>query len=435
MQVSVTPTEGLERRMTVEVPAEKLEQEVANRLKSLAGTVKMQGFRPGKVPLRVVQQRYGAQVRQEVEADAMRTALADALRQESLQPAGVPKLELGDRTNSGLQFTATFEVYPTVELKLPKGVTIERPVVEISDADLDAMIEKLRSQRSGWEAVDRASANGDQVIIDFVGKIGGEAFAGGDAADYPLVLGSKRFIAGFEDKLIGTKAGDALDVDLAFPEDYHNKEFAGKDVVFSVTVKAVNATKLPELDDADFLAALGVKDGGVEALRAEVRSSMEREVKHTVANKVKEQVLNALLAENEIALPSALVDTEVKQLAQQMRQNMGIQGQMQVTDEVRTALEPNARRRVALGLLLGEAIRDKGYQADAAKVRARIEELAGSYEDPASVINWYYEDRERLSGVEALVLEDQVVEWLMESVTVTDVTKTMDEVMEDRNAQ
>lgn len=434
MQVSVTPTEGLERRMTVEVPAENIEQEVANRLKSLAGTVKMQGFRPGKVPMRVVQQRYGAQVRQEVEVETMRTALADALRQEELQPAGTPKLELGEKSDSGIQFVATFEVYPEIKLNLPSGTTIEKPVVDITDADLDAMIEKLRTQRAGWEAVDRASADGDQVIIDFVGKIDGEAFAGGEASDYPLVLGSKRFIAGFEEKLVGTKAGDALDVDLSFPEDYHNKEFAGKDVVFSVTVKTVNGSKLPELDDADFLAALGVSDGGVDALRDEVRGSMLREVKQATENKVKEQVLNALLEANQIDLPSALVDAEVQQLAQQARQGMGIQGEMEVSDEIRAALEPNARRRVALGLLLGDVIRDKGFKADASIVRTRIEELAGSYEDPASVINWYYEDRERLSGVEALVLEDQAVEWLLESVTVSEVSKTMDEVMEGRSA-
>lgn len=430
MQVSVTSNEGLERKLTVEVPADKIEQEVQQRLKGMVGRVRIDGFRPGKVPFSVIQKRYGAQVREEVKSELVRSSLYEAMQQENLRPAGMPKIETDASASDKLAFTATFEVYPEVKVSVPAGLVVEKPVVEVTDSDVDKMLEKLRKQRSSWEEVDRAAAEGDQVLIDFVGKIDGEAFEGGTAEGYPLELGSNRFIEGFEEQLIGLKAGDSKAVNVTFPETYQSEELAGKPAVFEVTVKTVKGPKLPDLDDPEFLQALGTQEGGAENLRREVRQSMERELKQKIGAKVKEQLLDKMLEANPIELPSALVEDEIRQMANQARQSMGMQGEQEVTDEIRAALGARARRRVGLGLLVGELIREKGFKADADKVRERIEEMAQSYEDPQAVLNWYYQDKSRLSGVEALVLEDQVVEWLLSEVKNENVHKTFDDIIE-----
>lgn len=430
MQVSVTSNEGLERKLTVEVPADKVEQEVQQRLKGMVGRVRIDGFRPGKVPFSVIQKRYGARVREEVKSELVRSSLYEAMQQENLRPAGMPKIETDASAGDKLAFTATFEVYPEVKVSVPAGLVVEKPVVEVTDSDVDNMLEKLRKQRSSWEDVDRAAQDGDQVLIDFIGKIDGAAFEGGTAEGYPLELGSNRFIEGFEEQLIGLKAGDSKAVNVTFPETYQSEELAGKPAVFEVTVKAVKGPKLPDLDDPEFLQALGTQEGGVENLRKEVRQSMERELKQKITAKVKEQLLDKMLEANPIELPAALVEDEIRQMADQARQSMGMQGEQEVTDEIRTALGARARRRVGLGLLVGELIREKGFKADADKVRERIEEMAQSYEDPQAVLNWYYQDKSRLSGVEALVLEDQVVDWLLSEVKNENVHKTFDDIIE-----
>ncbi len=430
MQVSVTSTEGLERSMTVEVPADKINTEVQTRLKSMAGRVKIDGFRPGKVPFTVVQKRFTAQVREEVESEMLRSSFYEAIQQENLRPAGTPKIETAASVDDKFAFTATFEVYPDVKVEIPADMVVEKPVVEAGDVDIDNMLDKLRKQRSGWEETDRAAEIGDQLVFDFLGKIDDEPFEGGEAKDYALELGSNRFIAGFEEQLVGTKAGDSKDVNVTFPENYQSEALAGKPAVFEVAVKTVNAPKLPDLDDAEFLKALGVEEGGVEALRNNVSESMERELKQKIAAHVKEQALDKLLDANPIELPSALVEDEIKQMANQAQQSMGMQGEMELTDEIRGALSDRASRRVGLGLLVGELIREKGFKADAEKVRARIEEMAESYEDPQSVLAWYYQDKTRLSGVEALVLEDQVVDWLLSEIKTEDVAKTFDDIMQ-----
>ncbi len=432
MQVSVTSTEGLERSMTVEVPADKIEQEVQQRLKGMAGKVRIDGFRPGKVPFSVIQKRYGPQVRQEVESELVRDSFYEAIQQENLRPAGTPKIETDASKGENLAFTATFEVYPEVSVTVPSDLVIEKPAVEIADADLDNMLEKLRTQRAGWEQVERAAEDGDQVIIDFLGKLDGVAFEGGEAEDFTLELGSKRFIEGFEDQLIGVSAGDVKEVNVTFPENYQSADLAGKAVVFEVTVKTVNGPKLPDLDDEEFLKALGVEEGGVDNLRSEVRQSMDRELGQKITALVKEQVLDKVLDANPIELPSALVEDELRQMANQARQSMGLEGEQEVTDEVREALGDRARRRVALGLMVGELIREKGFQADADKVRTRIEEMAQSYEDSQAVLNWYYQDKSRLSGVEALVLEDQVVDWLLSELKIEEVAKNFDDIMQSQ---
>ena len=434
MQVSVTTTEGLERRMSVEVPADRVEQEVKQRLKSMSGTVRLAGFRPGKVPFKVVQQRYGAQVLQEVHGELLRSTLYEAIQQENLRPAGAPKVELGESDNNALAYTAVFEVYPEINVTIPSGVSVERLVAEITDQDVDDMIEKLRKQRASWNDVERAAQEGDQVVIDFQGKVDGELFEGGESEDYSLVLGSGQFIAGFEEQLIGLSGGDSAEVKVTFPDDYQNEKLAGKDAVFSVTVKRVQEPSFPAIDDPEFMQGFGVTDGGVDALKAEVRSSMARELAQTVAGKFKQQVLDIIMEANPVELPQSLVDSELQQMMNETRQSMGMppaEGEQTIPEEIRTAFGEKANRRVALGLLIGEILKEQGFEADADKVRERIEAQASSYEDPASVLAWYYQDKSRLSGVEALVLEDQVVDWIAQQFDVVEEKKSFDDIMQN----
>ncbi len=434
MQVSVTTTEGLERRMTVEVPADRVEQEVKQRLKSMSGTVRLAGFRPGKVPFKVVQQRYGAQVLQEVHGELLRSTLYEAIQQENLRPAGAPKVELGESDNNALAYTAVFEVYPEINVTIPSGARVEKLVAEITDQDVDDMIEKLRKQRASWNDVERAAQEGDQVVIDFQGKVDGELFEGGESEDYSLVLGSGQFIAGFEEQLIGLSGGDSAEVKVTFPDDYQNEKLAGKDAVFSVTVKRVQEPSFPAIDDPEFMQGFGVTDGGVDALKAEVRSSMARELAQTVAGKFKQQVLDIIMEANPVELPQSLVDSELQQMMNETRQSMGMppaEGEQTIPEEIRTAFGEKANRRVALGLLIGEILKEQGFEADADKVRERIEAQASSYEDPASVLAWYYQDKSRLSGVEALVLEDQVVDWIAQQFDVVEEKKSFDDIMQN----
>ena len=434
MQVSVTTTEGLERRMSVEVPADRVEQEVKQRLKSMSGTVRLAGFRPGKVPFKVVQQRYGAQVLQEVHGELLRSTLYEAIQQENLRPAGAPKVELGESDNNALAYTAVFEVYPEINVTIPSGVSVEKLVAEITDQDVDDMIEKLRKQRASWNDVERAAQEGDQVVIDFQGKVDGELFEGGESEDYSLVLGSGQFIAGFEEQLIGLSGGDSAEVKVTFPDDYQNEKLAGKDAVFSVTVKRVQEPSFPAIDDPEFMQGFGVTDGGVDALKAEVRSSMARELAQTVAGKFKQQVLDIIMEANPVELPQSLVDSELQQMMNETRQSMGMppaEGEQTIPEEIRTAFGEKANRRVALGLLIGEILKEQGFEADADKVRERIEAQASSYEDPASVLAWYYQDKSRLSGVEALVLEDQVVDWIAQQFDIVEEKKSFDDIMQN----
>ncbi len=434
MQVSVTTTEGLERRMSVEVPADRVEQEVKQRLKSMSGTVRLAGFRPGKVPFKVVQQRYGAQVLQEVHGELLRSTLYEAIQQENLRPAGAPKVELGESDNNALAYTAVFEVYPEINVTIPSGARVEKLVAEITDQNVDDMIEKLRKQRASWNDVERAAQEGDQVVIDFQGKVDGELFEGGESEDYSLVLGSGQFIAGFEEQLIGLSGGDSAEVKVTFPDDYQNEKLAGKDAVFSVTVKRVQEPSFPAIDDPEFMQGFGVTDGGVDALKAEVRSSMARELAQTVAGKFKQQVLDIIMEANPVELPQSLVDSELQQMMNETRQSMGMppaEGEQTIPEEIRTAFGEKANRRVALGLLIGEILKEQGFEADADKVRERIEAQASSYEDPASVLAWYYQDKSRLSGVEALVLEDQVVDWIAQQFDVVEEKKSFDDIMQN----
>ncbi|MBD3610606.1 MAG: trigger factor [Gammaproteobacteria bacterium] len=429
MQVSVESTGTLERRMTITVPEEQVATEVEKRLKSMASRVKVDGFRPGKVPLSIVRQQYGNQVRMEVAGEIMQSSFYEAVQQESLKPAGMPSLEPKlIEPGKGLEFDAVFEVMPEVTLADFDGVEIEKPVTEVADSDIDDTIENIRKQRMDYEDVDRACANEDRVNIDFTGEIDGEEFDGGKSEGFPLDLGAGRMIKGFEEGIIGHSAGDEFALDLAFPEDYHANELAGKDVTFTIKINSVQAPKLPEVDD-EFAKSMGI-EGGVEALRAEIKKNMDREVSNNVETRVKQQVMDSLLELNDIEAPAAMVENESKNLAQQMAQNLQSQGMdpsmMNITGEM---YQEQAERRVKLGLLLSEVVIQKEIKAEEADIRSFVEEMASTYEKPQEVIDWYYADKNRLSEAESLVIERKIVDWALSQAKVTDKQMSVSELM------
>jgi trigger factor len=429
MQVSVETTNGLERRMTVELPVERVDDEVQNRLKQMSRSASVKGFRPGKVPHKVLAQQYGQQVRDEVVGELIQSTYFEAVGQEKLQPAGMPNIEpTVNEAGKNLQYTATFEVMPEVTLADVSGAKLEKRVAEVSDDDLEKMMDTLLKQRATWEEIDRAAADDDRLNIDFKGTIDGEEFSGNSGENVPVTIGSGRMIKGFEEGLVGAKAGDELTLDLQFPEDYAHKEVAGKPVQFAVKVNSVEESKLPELDE-EFAKSFGIGDGSLESLRQEVRNNMEREMKQALIDGNKQAVMDKLIELNSIEVPGALVENEAEQLKQQMMQQMHIpEGKAGV--ELDTSMfRDQAERRVSLGLILSEVIKSKELKADDDNVRAKVEELASTYEEPQQVIDWYYGDKSRLSQIESLVLEDAVVDWVFEQADVTEKSSSFDEVM------
>lgn len=429
MQVSVETTSGLERRMKVAVPKERIDSEVEKRLKSLSGKAKIPGFRPGKVPMGVVRQKFGGQVVQEVTGDLIQSSYYEAVAQEKLHPAGAPTIEPGESSASGdLEFVATFEVYPEFEITGLDKIKVERPALEIGDDDINKMLETIRKQRKSWQEVDRAAQDGDQVTIDFVGTIEGEAFQGGSAQGVAVELGSKRMIAGFEEQLVGAKAGEERTLSLSFPEDYHAKELAGKPVEFATKVIKVEESVLPELDD-EFAKAFGVQEGGLEALKQQVRENMEREAEQTIKSRVKEQVFSGLMDLNLTEVPKSLIDSEIDTLVKQRQQAMQQYGGAQVQDVDPSQFEDQARRRVTLGLVLSELIQKNDIKVPPARLRETVEKLAASYERPEDVVKYYYSDKNRLAELENVTLEEMAVEWLLEQVKVTDKKVSFDDLM------
>jgi len=427
MEVSVEQTGNLERRVTVQVPADRIETEVTNRLRDLARRVRMDGFRPGKVPFKVVQRRYDGQVRGEVVSDVMQQSLVEALEQQNLRPAGGPQIEpKALERGKALEFTATFEVYPEIKLNPLADVAVEKPVAEVTDADVDRMLEKLRTQRVTWKAVEREAREGDQIIANFEGSIDGEAFAGGKGEQVPVVLGSGSMIEGFEEQLMGAKAGEHRTLDVHFPDDYRAKEVAGKEAKFEVDVTQISEPELPALDD-DFAKAFGVSEGGVEALRAEVRGNMERELEQKVQSVLKERVLEKLLDANPVDTPKALVDEEITRLAAQMtgKRPEEIKG----LNLPREVFEEQAHRRVALGLLIGEVIRTNEIKIDPERVRSTLERVASSYEDPQEVVDKYRKTPSLRNELEGHVLESQVVESLLQQMKVEETPTSFEEIM------
>lgn len=433
MQVSVEKSGDLERKMTVTVPEDQIADKVANRLKELSRTAKIDGFRPGKVPKAVISRRFGGQVREEILGDVLRSSFSEALTQEELRPVGEPDIQPGDvSVGNGMSYTATFEVYPAVEVTPVETLNIERPTCEIADADIDTMIETLRTQNKAWDAVERGSANEDQITIDFEGKIDGEVFEGGSAEDFELELGLGQMIDGFEDGLLGKTAGEKCELNLKFPENYQAENLAGKDVQFAVTVKKVSAPVLPALDD-EFFKKFGVESGDEAAFRTEVRENMERERERALKRKFNAGVLDDVADAHDIALPKALVEAETMRMGQQALQSMMQRGGGMPPDfdpsKMSEMFAEPAQKRVKLGLVMAEMIKNAGITADPAKVRETIDSMAASYEDSAAVVKWYYEDPQRLQEIEAMCLEDEAVTWIAERAQVQEVSISFDDLM------
>ncbi len=429
MQVSVESGEGLTKKLLVNLPAERVDAVVDAKLKETARTIRLDGFRPGKVPVRVVRQRFGAQIRQDAYGELIQSSFYEAAQQENLKPVGEPSIELReDEAEGGLAYTATFEVMPEIELADFSALEIKRPVAEVTDADVDEMIRKLREQRTEWIDVERPAQEGDKITVDFKGFIDGEAFEGGSAEDVDLALGSGTMIPGFEEGLIGAKAGDEVKLELKFPDDYRVEHLAGKEATFDVTVKSVVEPKLPEVDE-EFVKSLGVEDGTEESLRKEVRENMERELKQKLKSRTKERVMDALLEVHEIQVPAAMVQREAEALKQQTQQEMAQSGQQSTVDLPASIFEPQAERRIKLGLIVGEIIRGNEIEVDQARVDEAIAEQAATFEEPQEIIDWYANNPQARSSVENVVMVDQAVEWVLEKAKVEDENLSFDELV------
>lgn len=431
MAVNVEQLGALERRVSMSVPVQDVDRQVDDRLKQLARNVKMPGFRPGKVPMKMVVQQYGPQVRSEVIGDAVNKAFTDVVKETKLKVAGQPRIEKKDGAADAAQFefSATFEVYPEVKVGDVSGKSIERPQVTVDDAAIERTLDILRKQRATFVPAARASKEGDRVTVDFDGKIGGEVFPGGKAAAFAFVLGEKRMLPEFEQNVLGLQAGDSKDFDVVFPADYHGKDVAGKTATFSVQVKQVEEPKLPDLD-ADFAKQLGVADGNLEQMRVEVRANVEREVKKRVDARLKGQALQALLDSAPFELPKSLVQMETQHLVEQAAAELQAKGlKLEKLPFDPQVFEANARRRVSLGLIIGELARAEKLQPKPAEVRALIEAESQSYEHPAEVVKWFYMQPQRLSEMEGLALESNVVAWVLSKAKVEDKPLPFDELM------
>lgn len=430
MQNDQQAANPLERRIDMTVPMADIEKDVEQRLKKMARTVKMAGFRPGKVPFKMVQQHYGPQARSEAIGEAVEKAFGDAVREQNLRVAGYPRIEpKGGEDVAALQFSAVFEVYPEIRLNGVGEKAVERPKLEVGEAEVDKTVEVLRKQRTSYSKAERAAEKGDRVVIDFTGRLNGEVFQGGQASDYPVVLGEGRMLPDFENGIAGLKAGESRTFDLTFPVDYQATELAGKTVSFEVTVKGVEAPQLPAVD-AEFAKSLGIADGDVAKMRAEIRANLESEVKKRIGARVKEQAMQALLDANPVDVPRALVDQEAESMAEAARQDLANRG-MDIKNMPVDAswFAAQAERRVKLGLIIAEVVKGHGLQAKPEQLRALIDEQAQSYEQPEEVVRWYYSQPQRLAQVEALAIEENVVSWVVANAKTTDKAVSFDEIM------
>ena len=429
MMVSVETVGGLERRMKVQVPAERIEKEVDSRLERYGKTAKIKGFRPGKVPMKVIRQRYGGQVRQEVLGEVMQSSYFEAISQEKLRPAGGPRIE-PEQTDQGqdLEYTAVFEIYPEVSLQGHEDLAVEKPLAEVAETDIDDMMENLRRQRAEWETREKPSETGDRVVVDFDGTLDGEAFSGGTGQEVPIVLGEGGMLPDFEAGLTGMSAGEEKTVQVAFPEDYGVENLAGKTADFEVVMHRVEVQKLPELDDA-FCRGFGVSEGGLQKLREEVADNMHREVDQKVRMRLKQQVMDGLLEGNDVELPGVLVEDEIRNLQAMAAQQMGIDPTSTEHLPPRESFEEPARRRVKLGLLVAEVIRQAEIELDQGRVRERIRQLAAGYSDPEEVIKLYTGNRQMMERLEMEIMEEQVVDWLLEHARIEEKAISFKELM------
>ena len=432
MQVSVETTGPLERSVTVDVPEERISSAVEERLKSMTRTSKIQGFRPGKAPLRVIKQRYGPQVRREVVEKLVSSSFYEAVTQEELRPVGAPLIDpLREEVGAGLSYTATFEVMPEFELSPVEDMEIEKPACNITDANVDEMIERLRLQRRDFQVVERAAQEGDRINVNFQGRVDGETSENLSSENTNIEIGEKMYIEGLEEGLIGASAGTSPSLNLTFPEHYNNEELAGKPVVFDFQVNHVAEAVLPELD-AEFFKAFGVHDDDEEKFRLEIRQHMEREVGVAARTRFRDSIMQALYEANEIDVPNTLVNAESKRMQEMFVNDMkqrGISSEVfsKVADSAE--LKSTARRQVALQLLTAQIISSQNLRANPEKVREIIEKRAQSYEDSAALINWYYNDKQRLAEIESLALEDEVINWISTRCKVKELSLPFDELM------
>lgn len=430
MQVSIETLEGLERRMTVQIPSERVSEAVEKKLKDLSKTVRIDGFRPGKVPLKVVQQKYGGHVRQEVIGDVIESSYQEALIQEKVRPAGMPSIDsVSTEEKEDMSYTATFEVYPEVEKLKLDSIEVEKPKVEISDKDFDAMLQKLREQRKGWKETKGAAKKGFQVMVDFEGRIDGELFEGGAGKDMAVEIGAGQMLPEFEAGLEGVKATEQRTVEVNFPDDYHGAEVAGKKAEFTLKASKVSKPELPELDE-EFAKGFGIEDGDLEKMRADIRANMEKEKNDRLKQDIKNKVMTGLLEHNEIIAPSAMVADEINNLRAQAAQRMGQDPQsIDVTSFPDELFNAEATRRVQLGLLIAEVIKSEKIELNKELVDSTIEEMAVAYEQPDQVREYYRHNQQARSGIEGMVLEDQVVAHILEKAKVTEKEANFDDLM------
>jgi len=428
---SVETVSALERRINASIPQQAIHGDVTERIKRMGRNAKIAGFRPGKVPVKVLEQYYGAQARQEILGDAMQRSFADAIQANNLKVAGAPQYELisTDLNADPVEFSATFEVYPEVMMGDLTEQNVEQVLFELGQTDVDKTIETLRKQRATFEKVERAAENDDQVIIDFSGKHDGATFEGGDAKDLSVVLGAGRMLADFEAAIVGMKAGEEKTFDMTFPDDYHGKEVAGKKVSFTVTLNAVEAMKLPEID-ADFAVSMGVEDGSVDKLNEEIRNNLEREVVRRLKSKNKEASMDALIAVAQFEIPKSLVDSESEVLMQQTAEEMESRGmKMKDMPMYPEMFAERAVKRVKLGLIVADLVLKHDLEATPEQTRALVEDYAKSFDDPAEVVSWHYSDQSRLKEVENLVMEENVAAWVLTQGKKLEKTVAFDELM------
>ncbi|ENU79754.1 trigger factor [Acinetobacter sp. ANC 3789] len=441
MQVTTEAVSGVARRLNVSVPTSRVNEQFEARLKRTAKTAKINGFRPGKVPVNVVRREYGAGIYQEVVNDIIRDTVFEAIQQEKINAVGMPNIEKVENKDDALVFEATVEVYPEIQVNAFDTLEVERKQTEINDKDVDVMIENLQKQRQTW-AVTKGMAKKDmQVTFDFEGSIDGETFEGGSAQDFKLVLGSGRMIPGFEDGIVGMKAGEEKVIDVTFPEDYQAENLAGKQAQFKITVKQVEKPKLPEID-AEFLKIFGLtEEEGVEKLKADVRKNMEREVKNGLRNQIKAAAFDALVAANEIEVPNTMVAQEIdrqrQQMIQQFTQQFGAEGAKAFDSSLLPddLFKEQAEKSVKLGVLVSKVLADAKLEVDQARVESYIEDMASSYEDPTEVIEYFKNDAKQRQQIEAVVLEDQVVDFILASAKVTDKAVSYEELLKEQQAR
>jgi len=423
MQASVEKTSAIGRKLNVVVPADKIETAVQKRLKQLSKRVKIQGFRPGKVPMKIVEQQYRGTATNDVLGELIQSSLQEALEGQEEVPAVQPDITPDAPIEKGKDFSfiASFDVYPEFEKLNLEGVKIQKPESEVVDADIDRVIENMRKQQLTWKELKRKSKKGDRVLVDFVGTVDGEEFEGGKASDYPVVLGESQMLADFEKGVKGMKAGESKEVEVVFPDDY-NEELGGKTAIFTIDAKTVSEPVLPEIDE-DFIQAFGIESGKEEDLREEVKSNLENNLESQLSSTLRQRAFDALLEENKVELPLKMVQEEASRMVQEQKNQMlqqGIEEKMLEnfpTPEFET-LKPQAEKRVALGLLMMEIIRKEELKPDEDRVNNRIEKMASSYEEPAEFIEYYKSNQEALAQVQSIVLEEQVVDFLIEKADV-----------------